>query len=162
MVAMMSKTMAKSKDDETTGFGFLLNDVARLMRRQFDRRARDIDMTRAQSAVLCRLRKNEGINQVTLADILDIEPITLARLVDKLEKAGWVERRPDAKDRRMHRLYLLPAAQSIFEKIRPIGQATRKEAFASIAVEDQRQFMETLQKIKSNLTAKAELAVDDE
>ena len=81
-------------------FGFLLHDTARLLRRDFERRSKGTGLTRAQWAVLAYVARNEGSNQAALADMLDIEPITLVRLLDKLEAAGLVERRPDPADRR--------------------------------------------------------------
>lgn len=88
--------------------GFVLNDVARLMRKRFEQRARaaSLGLTRAQAAVLANLARQEGINQVSLAQILELEPITLARLLDRLQAASLIERRPDPKDRRAHLLYL--------------------------------------------------------
>ena len=88
-------------------FGFLLHDIARLMRKRFDARARESGLTRAQWQVLAFLRVREGVNQAALAEALDLEPITVGRLIDRMEEAGWVERRPDAGDRRAepgHRL----------------------------------------------------------
>ena len=75
--------------------GFLLHDVARLMRKRFEQRAREVDLgvTRAQAAVIAHLSRNEGINQVSLAQLMDIEPITLVRLLDRLQVAGLIERK---------------------------------------------------------------------
>jgi len=83
--------------------GFALNDVARMLRTYSDQRAREVNMTRAQWAVLAKLRRAQGVNQRELADALDLAPITLARLVDKLVASGLIERRDDATDRRAHR-----------------------------------------------------------
>lgn len=89
---------------------FALHDAARLLRTYSDHRAREVNMTRAQWAVLVRLQRCEGTKQSELAEALDIAPITLARLIDKLAAAGLVERRADPHDRRAHRLYLTDAA----------------------------------------------------
>ena len=75
-------------------FGFLLHDIARLMRKRFDARVRNSGLTRAQWQMLMALKRLEGANQATLADALDLEPITVGRLIDRMEEAGWVERRP--------------------------------------------------------------------
>src|SRR5258705_11616931 len=80
--------------------GFLLHDVARLLRRRFEQNARDSGLTRSQWQVLAYLANNEGINQSGLADLLEIEPITLGRIIDKLQTRGLIERRPDPSDRR--------------------------------------------------------------
>ena len=105
-----------SNDDDaylTRSLGFLLGDVSRLVRMRFDQRARDLDLTRAQWRVLAQLRRREGINQRALADILDIENITLTRHVDRLELKGLVERRPDPNDRRARTLHLKDKAKSV-------------------------------------------------
>jgi DNA-binding MarR family transcriptional regulator len=90
--------------------GFLLHEVARLLRRRFEQNARDSGLTRSQWQVLAYLANNEGINQSGLADLLEIEPITLCRIVDKLQTRGLIERRPDPSDRRAWLLHLTPAA----------------------------------------------------
>ncbi len=89
---------------------FLLHDVARLLRVDADKRARSHGMTRAQWAILIRLERQPGLSQKELAELLEVEPITVARLIDRLEGAGMVERRPDPRDRRIWRLHLRPAA----------------------------------------------------
>ena len=101
--------------------GFVLNDVARLMRKRFEQRARAaaLGLTRAQAAVLAHLARQEGVNQVSLAQILELEPITLARILDRLQAAGLVERRPDPKDRRAHLLYLTPSAFPLLDLSQP-------------------------------------------
>ena len=96
---------------------FVLHDVARLMRTKFDQKARDWGMTRAQCVLLMKLEHQPGLSQTELAALLEVEPITVARLIDRLEASGMVERRADPDDRRMHRLHLLPAARPILEKI---------------------------------------------
>ena len=100
--------------------GLLLNDLSRSMRRRFDRRARKLGLTRAQWHVLSVLRFQQGINQSSLAEALEIEPITLARHTDRLEGNGWVERRADPKDRRAWLLYLDDSVQSILKDLEQI------------------------------------------
>ncbi|GAA0534603.1 DNA-binding MarR family transcriptional regulator [Rhizomicrobium palustre] len=96
---------------------FVLHDVARLMRTRFDQYARQFGMTRAQCVTLMKLECRPGMSQTELAAILEVEPITVARLIDRLEASGFVERRPDPSDRRMHRLHLLPAATPLIAEI---------------------------------------------
>ena len=91
---------------------FLLHDVARLLRVDADKRARAHGMTRAQWGILIWLERQPGISQKELAELLEVEPITVARLIDRLEARGMVERRPDPRDRRIWRLHLLPPAAS--------------------------------------------------
>ena len=95
----------------------LLHDVARTMRTRFDQRARTRGMSRAQWIILARLERQPGLSQNELAAICEVEPITVARLVDRLEKSGAVERRPDPRDRRIWRLHNLPGAQPILDEI---------------------------------------------
>lgn len=96
---------------------FLLHDVARLMRTRFDQWARGYGMTRAQAAILFRLSRQPGMSQNEMAALLEVEPITVGRLVDRLEARGLVERRADPGDRRVRRLHLLPAAQPVLAQI---------------------------------------------
>jgi MarR family transcriptional regulator, transcriptional regulator for hemolysin len=103
-------------------FVFALHDVARLLRTLADQRARALSMTRAQWSVLARLQRSEGAKQSELAVLLDIQPITLARLVDKLSNLGLVERRDDPHDRRANRLYLTEKAAPVLERLNGLGE----------------------------------------
>lgn len=96
---------------------FLLHDVARLLRVDADKRARQHGMTRAQWGILIWLQRQPGISQKELSEILEVEPITVARLIDRLEARGMVERRPDPRDRRIWRLHLQPAARAVLHEI---------------------------------------------
>src|ERR1044071_8803183 len=98
-------------------FAFILNDVARMLRTLADQEARKFGMTRAQWGVLFRLERSEGLKQSELADLLDIQPITLTRLIDRLCNNGLIERRSDPNDRRAKRLFLTPAAKPVLEKV---------------------------------------------
>ena len=96
---------------------FLINDVGRLLRTYADQKARRFGMTRAQWAVLARLERFEGLKQAELADMLDLQPITLTRLIDRLSDSGLIERRADPDDRRAKRLFLTPAAQPLMDRL---------------------------------------------
>lgn len=109
-------------------FGFLLSDAARLLRRRFDLAARAHGVSRAQWQVLFALSRNEGINQAGLADYLEVETITLCRMIDRLQEAGLVERRADPADRRAWRLFLTPVALPLFDELRAIGTKVVAEA----------------------------------
>ncbi len=100
---------------------FTINDVARLLRTYADQRAGEFGMTRAQWAVLARVQRTEGLKQSELADILDIQPITLTRLIDRLDDNGLIERRHDPQDRRAKRLFLTPAAGPVIERLNRLG-----------------------------------------
>ena len=140
--------------------GFLLHDAARLLRKRFEQNARDLGLTRSQWQVLAHLAENEGIHQGGLAEILEVEPITLGRILDKLEAAGFVERRPHARDRRIWLLFLKPKARPVLLRMREIGAATRAEALDGISETDRERLIHLLSTIKSNLIGAT--AADDE
>ncbi|HKA74047.1 MAG TPA: MarR family transcriptional regulator [Xanthobacteraceae bacterium] len=108
-------------DSRRREFAFLLNDVARLLRTCADQKARQFGMTRAQWAVLARLQRSQGLKQAELADMLDLQPITLTRLLDRLSANELIERRPDPDDRRANRLFLTPAAGPLMERLNALG-----------------------------------------
>ena len=109
---------------------FLISDVGRLLRTYADQKARQFGMTRAQWAVLLKLERHEGAQQTELADFLEIQPITLTRLVDRLCDSGLIERRPDPADRRAKLLYLTPAARPLIEKISAEVEVLAEEILA--------------------------------
>jgi MarR family transcriptional regulator, transcriptional regulator for hemolysin len=113
-------------------FAFILNDVARLLRTYADFKAAQFGITRAQWAVLVRLDRHEGLNQSELAETLDLQPITLTRLLDKLSDSGLIERRPDPEDRRAKRLFLTPAARPLLERLGVLGEETMANALAGV------------------------------
>jgi len=143
--------------------GFLIHDVARLMRRRFEQRAARLGFTRAQWQVLVHLAQNEGINQAGLADIIEVEPISLVRILDKLQARGLVERRQHPNDRRAWLLYLTPDAHPSLALLRVIGDKTRAEALAGLDPAEQDALTRALALMKSNLSDACSLpAVDDE
>lgn len=111
---------------------FLIIDVARLLRTYADQGAASFGMTRAQWAVLVRLERAEGLKQSELADMLDIQPITLTRLVDRLCDNGLIERRSDPHDRRAKRLYLTPAARPVLERLHALGEVLMDDVIAGL------------------------------
>jgi DNA-binding MarR family transcriptional regulator len=139
-------------DVNTSELGFLIHDVARLMRRRFEQHARNCGLTRSQWQVLAALYRNEGIHQSGLAELLELEPITLGRIVDKLQEAGFVERRPHPTDRRVWLLALTAEARPKLEELRAIGLKTRSEAFEGVPAADVRKLAETLQVLRANLS----------
>jgi MarR family transcriptional regulator for hemolysin len=132
-------------------FGFMLNDVARLLRTYADHKAAQFGITRAQWAVLVRLERSEGLNQTELADVLDLQPITLTRLLDKLSDSGLIERRPDPSDRRAKRLFLTPAARPLLEQLAALGEETMASTVAGIEREGVEQMVSQLALVKENL-----------
>jgi MarR family transcriptional regulator for hemolysin len=131
--------------------GFALNDVARLLRTYADQRARDLNTTRAQWAVLVRLQRCEGVKQAELADSLDLAPITLGRLIDKLTAAELVERRDDANDRRAHRLYLTDKAMPALTQLGALGEDLMGRALAGLSPDTIETLKLSLERIRRNL-----------
>jgi MarR family transcriptional regulator, transcriptional regulator for hemolysin len=132
-------------------FAFLLNDVARLLRTYVDHRAAQFGMTRAQWAILVRVHRNEGLNQSELAEMLDLQPITLTRLLDKLSDSGLIERRPDPDDRRAKRLYLTPTAGPLLEQLRVLGEETMAVVLAGVERGTVERMIANLSVVKENL-----------
>jgi MarR family transcriptional regulator for hemolysin len=139
------------KADLSRRFGFLLHDVARLYGKKFDQRVRSLGVTRAQCRVLGYLLLNQGINQAGLAEMLEIEPISLVRLLDRMEEAGWVERRPDPTDRRARCLYLTPKAEPVFDKVLALADRYEAEMCAELSAAEKQCFLELLQKLHVRL-----------
>ena len=136
----------------TDNLGFLVSDVSRLMRKRFDERARLVGATRAQWKTLLTLTRHQGINQGGLAELLEVEPITLCRMVDRLEEAGMVERRRDPSDRRAWRIYLTDAAQPVLEQLRDYADEMFEAALYGLAPADQAALSAYLHRIRDNLT----------
>lgn len=134
-------------------FGFAIHDVARLLRISFDRQATNTGLTRAQWSVLAHLHRSDGVQQQTLAKLMDITPITLARHLDRLEVDAWIERRDDPDDRRAKRVFLNPKAGPMMELLSVLGQNVRTQAMAGISPEDEEKFMQVLLQIRANLCA---------
>ena len=131
---------------------FLLNDVARLMRTRADQRARTLGMTRAQWAILKRVERQPGFSQSELAALIEVEPITVARLVDRLEASGFVERRADPKDRRIWRLHLKPEAKPVLRKLNRLKDELRDEVTNGVDPAATERLIDTLLQLKANLT----------
>lgn len=142
-------------------FGFLLHDVARLKRKRFEQCARDLGLTRAQYQALAYLSRCEGIHQSGLAELLEIEPITLVRILDKLEARGLIERRQHATDRRVWLLFLTPAAHPILAQVFELADLTNTEALMGISAEDRTKLFDILAQIKANLIEACRQTADD-
>ena len=136
-------------------FVIVLNDVARRMRTRFDQWARNYGMTRAQGLILTRLDRQPGLSQNELATICEVEPITIGRLVDRLEARGLLERRPDPADRRIRRLHLLPAAAPILAKIDDYREALEEYLIEGLDPKVQEAMLEALLHLKFKLATEA-------
>ncbi|ALG74403.1 MarR family transcriptional regulator [Azospirillum thiophilum] len=132
--------------------GAVLNDTARLMRVRFDQRARHLGLTRAQWSVIATLARNEGIRQTALADLLEIEPITLCRQIDRMEEGGWIERHPDPSDRRARLPRLTPKAHAVLERGRAVATGIYAEALSGLPPDAEAQLVEMLAHMRANLS----------
>ena len=135
-------------------FGFLLHDVARLMRVAYDRRMAPLGLTRSQWWVLNHLYFHEGISQSELAGLLDIEKATLGRLLDRLEEKGWVCRQGDPNDRRTKRVHLTNKVQPTMRIMRDMARVTLDEAMQSLAPDERGSIIGMLSRMRSDLSAR--------
>jgi MarR family transcriptional regulator for hemolysin len=141
--------------DDDEYIGYVLSDVARLIRTVFDRRVRDIGLTRAQWLVLTRLYRRPGASQTELADMLEIDRASAGRMIDRMQKNGWVERRADSEDRRINRLYLTADARRAHKDMWAIAEATVDDALAPLSVVEREQFTRLAARIKGQLQSMA-------
>lgn len=129
-----------------------MHETARMLRAEFTRQVEPLGLTQAQWQTLAHLSRNEGLKQAQLADILEIRPITLTRLIDRLQAAGLVERRSDPDDRRAQRLYLTDAAQPLMAELWATAARVREKAMAGLPRERRELLVDTLAKMKANLS----------
>ncbi|MCZ8132892.1 MAG: MarR family transcriptional regulator [Steroidobacteraceae bacterium] len=140
-------------DDRSRTFGYLILDVARLTSARFEARVREFGLTRAQWALMAALYRAEGCNQAQLAEVLDVTPISLGRLVDRMERAGWIERRPLDGDRRAYRLFLTERAHAIRGRVRALSDATEREALEALTPDERRRLLGSLDRVRATLLA---------
>lgn len=150
---METKKQGIEHIDLSRRLGFLIHDVARLMRRVFDRRARHLGLTRAQWFVLAHLFRTDGQTQRHLADELDVERAPLSKLLDRLEYGGWVERRADPGDRRAKRIYITQKIEPLMTEALSIGEQLTNDIFSGIDEESRDSFLTILAHAKTNLIA---------
>ncbi|MGK6355500.1 MarR family winged helix-turn-helix transcriptional regulator [Sphingomonas sp. DT-207] len=136
----------------TETLGFLMSDVSRLMRRRFDERARKSGATGPQWRTLKILERREGLNQGQLAELLEVEPITCCRMIDRLEEAGLVERRRDPADRRAWRIYLTDKARPVLDELHGIAGEMIEQALQGLDARQRTELIESLNTIRSNMT----------
>jgi MarR family transcriptional regulator, transcriptional regulator for hemolysin len=132
-------------------FAFILNDVARMLRTYADQRAGQFGITRAQWVVLARLDRFEGLKQSELAEMLDLQPITVTRLLDRLCENGLIERRADPGDRRAKRLFLTPAARPLLERLGELGEELMTNALVGVDRATVEHMVGQLATVKENL-----------
>ena len=146
--------------DRLRNFGFLLKDVSHRYVLRFEQRARGISLTLPHCKVLVRLEKNEGVSQARLAELADIEPMTMVRILDRMEGDGLLERRADPADRRARRLYLTKKAWALLDEIWRLADVTRAETFAGISRQDRDAFMGILERLHRNVCALHEQPIE--
>jgi DNA-binding MarR family transcriptional regulator len=139
------------REDLSRNFGFLLTDVARLMRTIYDRRVKSLGLTRSQWWVLNHLFRGDGVTQTELADTLEIEKPTLGRLLDRLQAKGWVRREADARDGRVWRVYLTAEVEPAMRTLRAVAAELRRDALAGLSAAEREHFIDALLAIRSNL-----------
>ncbi len=136
-------------------FGFLLSEVARLLRDRFNDVAQQVGLTLAQARVLAHLERHQGIGQSALAQILEVQPITLLRQIDRLVDAGLVVRQPNPSDRRAQCLYLTEAAGPMLERVWAIGTSVSGDAFAGVEGSERAAVVAALERIRDNLSSRS-------
>ena len=141
--------------DDDGYIGYVLSDVARLMRTVFDRRMRELGLTRGQWLVLTRLYRRPGSSQTELADMLEIDRASAGRMIDRMEKNGWVERRADAGDRRINRLHLTSDARQVHADMWSVAEATVDDALSPLSAVERAQYTELTAKVKGQLQSLA-------
>src|SRR4051794_518799 len=133
--------------------GFMISDVARLMRTVFDRRVRKLGLTRAQWLALTRLHRRPGASQSELADMMEVEKATAGRMIDRLEAKGWVERRGQNGDRRIKRVHLTAEAERVHKRIWRMAELTLDDALTNFSAQEGKQLRALLARVKHNLNS---------
>ena len=141
--------------DDDGYIGYVLSDVARLMRTVFDRRVRRLGLTRAQWLVLTRLYRRPGTSQTELAEMLEVDRASAGRMIDRMEKGGWVERRADPVDRRVKRLHLTAEARRVHARMWAIAEATVDDALAPLSPLERARFTGLAARVKERLQSMA-------
>ncbi|MBB6426862.1 MarR family winged helix-turn-helix transcriptional regulator [Sphingopyxis sp. JAI128] len=144
-----------SGEDPQAAIGYLLGDAARLFRRAFNARTRETGVTALQYRLMAYLGRNEGIRQGELAELIEVEPITLSRMVDRLEASRALQRQADPADRRALRLYLTPRGRELVQSIRSITAAVSLEATDGLTDAERDQLALLVDRIRANLSRRA-------
>lgn len=142
-------------DNFDQSLGFVIHDVARMLRWEFDKRAQTIGLTRSQWSVLAYLLREDGVQQQRLAELMDLTPITLTGLLDRLERDGWVERRPDPEDRRAKRIFLTEKVLPVMKKIQSLGKQVRESALEGLSEAEQQKLISLLLRVRTNLSSRS-------
>lgn len=144
--------MTEAPKDETDRLGFLLHDATRLLRKTFEKHAVRYGLSSAQWRLLVRVFKEEGVAQARLAELLEVEPISVSRLVDRMEQAGLIERRSDPSDRRVRTIFLTDKTRPIFGDMRAVADKVFDHALQGLDAEQRRTIINGLKTIILNLS----------
>ncbi|HUN75719.1 MAG TPA: MarR family transcriptional regulator [Steroidobacteraceae bacterium] len=139
------------RTDRFANLGFLLKDVSRLYARRFEERAHRLSLTLPQCKALAYLSKNEGVSQKRLAELLEIDPMSLVRILDRMEADGWVQRRSDPEDRRARSLILTDKAKPLLDQMWRLAAETRAEVLEGLSNAERTTLMELLERVHTNL-----------
>jgi MarR family transcriptional regulator for hemolysin len=139
--------------DKIANFGYLLKDLGRLYARRFEERAEALQLTLPQCKALGYLARNEGISQTRLAELAELDPMSLVRILDHMEAEGWVERRPDPSDRRARCLYMQDKARAIMQEMLRLADETRTEFLADLKSDDAERLIDMLERIHATARA---------
>lgn len=139
--------------DRYRNFGFLIGNVYRLYTRLFERHSVELGLTLVQCKVLGFLSRNEGASQARIAEGTGTDPMTLVRILDRMEQDGWIERRPNEDDRRAHRLYLQEAAKPVLTKMWRVADVARTEALVGLDPAAREEFIVLLEQLNTRLLA---------
>ncbi len=139
--------------DDDRYIGYTITDVGRMLRTVFERRVRDLGLTRAQWIIIARVHRRPGMSQSEIADLIEIEKASAGRLIDRMEAKGWLERRPDPGDRRINRLHLTAEAERMHAEIWPLAEQTVDDALVALEPEERVLLSALLLKVKSRLQA---------
>lgn len=139
--------------DRLRHFGFLIKTLEQLYRKRFEALAQERSLTLPQCKALYLLARNEGISQKRLAELAEIEPMTLVRILDRMEADGWMERRPDPVDRRARTLYITAGATPVLEQIDKFSAQMRAEALHGLSADERAQLLKLLERVHANMTS---------
>lgn len=139
--------------DRVRNFGFIIKNLERLYSKRFEALAQELSLTLGQCKALFLLARNEGASQKRLSELAEIEPMTLVRILDRMEADGWIERRPDPQDRRARCLYLTAGATPVLQQIDRLSAQMRSEALQGLSAEERNVLMALLERVHGNMTS---------
>jgi|SRR5580658_7525378 MarR family transcriptional regulator for hemolysin len=157
---MAGKARTSNREINPSSLGFALKATLRLYSRNFERHASGLGLTLSQCRVLAQLSRSEGLSQARLAECTETDPMTLVRVLDRMEQEHWIERRPDPSDRRAYRIYLTADAKPVLARIAEVSEQTRLDATAGMSDEETARLLALLQRMQSNLSASDETHIN--